>query len=356
MMTAAPTTVIRAPLVWRNHQPKEGDPVLLITLLADLALAVTCGGPLLPCSEMVYTPPLSCVTAPAAQTYEVEVKLGTRMCPILRFPVGQVGAVALPAPGPEGIYALRVHLDNPAKGSVRVELETQKVQVGCGGYKVPVVFRGCKTVDLDTVTGLVLSGDDPEPLCAQVTVRAVPPTTPPYPVPVAAPPCPLASSWCPAPAVCMPPPAPMVLSKAPLAVPEPMPLPTAIIPPAPFQVCTATTPCPPCRGAQVRLLHGCGKSRLQIMSDDGSTTGVRMVVERGQAGMLSMAAGKKFVHVMGKKWKAHADQVEVCPDGRVILTGHVKLVTDKIGVCATVKAEKLCVQVRHGCLDRIGEK
>src|SRR5262249_11706211 len=119
--------------------------------------------------------------------------------------------------------------------------------------------------------------------------------------------------------------------------------------------CAVTVPAQmPC-AAQVEIVRKCGKARLHMTGDGCSTTCVRMVVDRGQTGPLKVAAGQKHIHVHGKKWKAHADHVQIGADGRVVLCGHVKLISDKIGVCTSVKAEKLCIQVKHGCLDCIVE-
>jgi hypothetical protein len=366
-----------------------------MNLLADLALAFFFGMPLVPWSDLdrpvadvgLYCSTdevcqVECPSAKPPRLYEVEVKLGKKMSPILRLLVGQRAQVTVPAWAAEGPCELRIHLASADESRVRVELEMQTVGVVLRagqddrGSLGTGVFRGGKTVNLDTVTGLVLSGDnDPEPFCAQVTVRAIATTALAQPMPVEPLPCPYPAVSAPLPApvalwaaqpVVVPEPmphlAPTKVMRGPFGysgqfvVPEPMPMPAAVVPAGAVQLCTAIAPCPPARGTQVRLLHGCGKSRLHMKADGCSTTCVRMVLERGEAGALKVAAGKKFVHVAGKQWKAHADQVEVCADGRVILSGHVKLISDRIGVCASVKAEKLCVQVRHGCLDRIVEK
>jgi hypothetical protein len=87
--------------------------------------------------------------------------------------------------------------------------------------------------------------------------------------------------------------------------------------------------------------------------DDSCLTCARMTVAAGEAGKLRLAAGKKRVHVQGAEWKASADEIDVCGDGRVVLHGHVKLACDKIGACAKVKAAELCVQVRHGKFEKI---
>ena len=38
-----------------------------------------------------------------------------------------------------------------------------------------------------------------------------------------------------------------------------------------------------------------------------------------------------------------------------MLAGHVKLTADKLGVCAAVKAERLCVEVKAGKFEKIVE-
>jgi hypothetical protein len=121
----------------------------------------------------------------------------------------------------------------------------------------------------------------------------------------------------------------------------------------PIQRCTATVSANTQGATSIEIVHNGGKSRLHVTGGDCATTCVRMVVERGQTGALSMAAGKKYVHVNGKKWKAHANRVQICPDGRVLLLGNVKFLSDKVGVCTSVKADKLCVRVKQGCCDRI---
>src|SRR5262249_44318037 len=104
------------------------------------------------------------------------------------------------------------------------------------------------------------------------------------------------------------------------------------------------------------LVRCCHKTTLAMQCEGTSTRSVRMTIDKGQCGELTVAAGKKYVHVHGKKWKAFADKVEIQADGRVLLSGHVKLLSEKLGVCASVKAVKLCVQVKDGAFEKIVER
>jgi hypothetical protein len=360
-----------------------------MNLLVDLAFALLFGsGPLLwiePDRPVADAYPY-CMAAgeevvehKAPQLYEVKLQM-PQMSPTLRMPAGGTALVAVADAKSHGDSILHVHVTPAAPGCVNVELLLHKSRPGCGGPQAPVIFRGGQTVDLDTVTGMVLaSGEDTEPCCAQVTVRTVKPSVA-CPVPPTCP-CPTYHMAHPQ-APCMPP-APMNVTMPTHTgfMPQPMPMPAPsrylqhppqYFPPSPpyplarelasqervapkVQLCTTTMPCPVCPATHVQLRSCCGKSRLEMKGDGCSTTCVRLAVSRGQTGTLSMAAGKKHVHVKGTKWKACADQIDIYPDGRVVLSGHVKLMSDKIGVCASVKAEKLCVQVKHGCLDRIVE-
>ncbi len=332
------------------------------------AAACTCPAATAACTETAAaptTPPINFINVPSLpmtvsepRLYQVQVRMGKTTCPALLLPAGGRAQVEVPSPTLSGAPCkVGVHLDEAEPGSVRVRLQVQKARTGCGGYPAPVLFQCERAIDLDTVTGLVLCGADPEPCCAEVTVRATP-------APSAAPPHSAPRSC----ACTIPPPVPVCPPVTQVVVPDPIPLmPSWSGSPVPAeqppsrcevsgQLCVATTTCPASTGTQVRLVRRCGKPRLEMKADGGSTTCVRMTIERGQAGTLVLAAGKKHVHVKGKMWKACADEVEIHGDGRVTLRGTVKLLSDKIGVCASVKADKLSIQVKQGRLDRIIEQ
>jgi hypothetical protein len=88
-------------------------------------------------------------------------------------------------------------------------------------------------------------------------------------------------------------------------------------------------------------------------TDGTRSSSIRMKVGMEQVGCLCFAAGQKYVHVTGKMWKACAEHVEVYNDGRVILTGHVKVSSDTAGVCSSLKAERVCLQVKHGKVKKV---
>jgi hypothetical protein len=106
--------------------------------------------------------------------------------------------------------------------------------------------------------------------------------------------------------------------------------------------------------SHIHVVHEAGKSKLRMEAKDGlASTSVRMKVDGEEMGCLHFVAGKKHVHLTGKMWKACADHVELYDDGRVILTGHVKVVSDKVGVCASLEANRVCLQVKQGKVKKI---
>jgi hypothetical protein len=62
-------------------------------------------------------------------------------------------------------------------------------------------------------------------------------------------------------------------------------------------------------------------------------------------GTLHLAAGKKYVHISGRMWKATADRVEMV-GGKLVLCGHVKVLSDKVGICAALKADHVTVGLK----------
>jgi hypothetical protein len=141
-------------------------------------------------------------------------------------------------------------------------------------------------------------------------------------------------------------------------LPEPLPYPTPVYPPPAqaFQPCVAAVRVTTCNQTHLHLVKESGKSRIEFKNEDGSTICARMTMDKGMTGKLVVAAGKKHIHLHGQKWQAWADEVTISPDGRIEMSGHVKLLCDKIGVCASVKAEKLCVQFKHGSFEKIVEQ
>jgi hypothetical protein len=76
-----------------------------------------------------------------------------------------------------------------------------------------------------------------------------------------------------------------------------------------------------------------------------------------KAGELHLASGKKWVHVGGEMWLASAQEVQIARDGsRVILSGHVKLLTNRTaGCCQALKSDRIEVYFKDGHLDGIKE-
>jgi hypothetical protein len=298
--------------------------------------------------------------------YEVRVKIGKHYCTTVMMPADNIPLAMLGCHVEKMPYCqhLQLRLEDTKDGCVKLHLHANRGQLGCGGYPAMTAYQGSKKVHPDTVANVLLGGDEAEPLCAEVLVKAVAANA--MVPPVACMPCPPDARWCPPPmpyAMPMPQPAPaQVAMPAPMPVPapsiylpEPLPLP-APAPAAPVvERCVATVPAKACC-AHVELVRCCHKSTLAVQCEGVSAKGVRMTIDKGECGSLTVAAGKKSVHVHGKKWKAFADKVEIQADGRVLLSGHVKLLSEKLGVCASVKADKMCVQVKDGAFEKIVER
>ena len=82
----------------------------------------------------------------------------------------------------------------------------------------------------------------------------------------------------------------------------------------------------------------------------------RRTVECKTAGKLTLSAGKTSLLVKGADWKAFAEQIDIRDDGRVVLRGNVRMMCDKLGVCASVKAEELNVEVKQGKFEKLVTK
>jgi hypothetical protein len=298
--------------------------------------------------------------------YHVQLKVGREDCPALTLPCGPPAMVMVNDDfGKEPrLCQVGVRLQDAGDGRVKLFLHTYHCRVGCGGFPSTTEYHGEKKVHPETPTNVVLGGDDPEPISAEVLVKAV---AMPYAVaPVySSPPMPAVAlqyptaPTCPAPVTC-PAPAPPAVAVMPAPMPVPAPsvyLPEPMALPAPTPVverCTATEivqTC--CSAAHVELVRCCHKCTLAVKCEGVCAKSVRMTLDKGECGPLTVAAGKKYVHVHGKKWTASADEVEILGDGRVLLKGHVKLLSDTVGVCASVRADQLCVKVKNGSFEKI---
>ena len=227
---------------------------------------------------------------------------------------------------------------------------------------VKETYTGKKLLRYDTPTDMVLSGDHPEPVCIQVMARA-------GSAPLAMPMMSLPAFGCPPmTAPPMPPiypvqsariPDPIPLVAMPMAQPYPYPQSPWSLPAggyAPGQILPVGLSIPepkPTHRASVKLVYESGKARLSVKSAGMTSECLRMKLETGAAGAVRLSAGKNHVHIVGTKWKAEADRVEFGDDGRIVLVGHVKLMSEKLGVCAAVKADRLCVQVMAGKFEKI---
>jgi hypothetical protein len=101
-------------------------------------------------------------------------------------------------------------------------------------------------------------------------------------------------------------------------------------------------------GKTVRLVKEDGRPKVQVHGPMGVTRAVRMTTEDGPCGKLSLSAGERYVHVSGHDWKAQAGHVEVTPDGRVVLSGNVKLTCSKLGDGVSVSGSRVCIVVKGG--------
>jgi hypothetical protein len=231
------------------------------------------------------------------------------------------------------------------------------LNVVCSGAK-PCCCKCVETVHLNTKKEVVFKGDCPEPCCAEVTVTEV--IEPPAPLAVAACPpglpCPTSPiTQCAGTApVCCP---PQVVCPSPVCCPLPpgytVAQPIPCLPPTPVQLCHAQAMAKPLRTTHLSIVRNGEKACVKMTCGDSCVTSARMTVEGGEAGALTIAAGKKHVHVTGKAWKAQADAIDVRDDGTVTLRGHVVVTSDRIGQGASVKADELCVKVTRGAFDKV---
>jgi hypothetical protein len=256
---------------------------------------------------------------------------------------------------------VQVHGERPGRARVDVSLETERAKVyRTGGVRIhSEAHAAVRTVPLDKPTHVTLGdvGDGHSARHVEVTVHedegmsgpacgpygcppqtgeALPPVAGYYPVPV-----PSMQPWHP-------------MGPLPVPVPPLPPLPPMIAPPVAPCIAAAPAGSSP---ATFRIVRAGGKSRLQKKDGDGTcATCVRMALHSPDAGKLEFAAGKQRVHVAGCQWKASADKVEMGPEGKLLLTGHVRLTCDKVGACAKVLAESVCVRLRDGRVEMVVDK
>jgi hypothetical protein len=89
------------------------------------------------------------------------------------------------------------------------------------------------------------------------------------------------------------------------------------------------------------------------MSGDGvSATCVRMVLKTDECGEMKFAAGKRQVHVGGRQWKACANKVELVGN-RLVLTGKVKVISDKVGACSALRAGRVTLELHGGRIEKV---
>jgi hypothetical protein len=376
--------------------------------------------------------PATVAVCPAARTskvYEVQVRLTGDvlgcvqeccLCPKIYLPEGGKGMIHLGLHDKDGksccMRKMCIQLGKVEGDRFPVQVSIAQPS-GCG--PMTDQLSGKQAVHLDTITGLVLSGNQPEPCCAEVMVSAVKSLPPVVHMP---PCCPAVSAAkvirsvelprpsCPsmsaplAPPVCQPaPPPPPVPCPPPVAMTPPMNVWGARISNQPMPVCPGYQTYGPCIGpscptwlpppipepmpvpppgllvtgaplppvmramsaaaagrraqddhhSHVVVVHESGRSKLAMSKDDECSRFVRMTMATPEAGILQLAAGHKYVHVSGMMWKACADDVELCPDGRIILTGHVKVVSDKAGVSSSLKANHVCLRVHDGKIKKV---
>ena len=107
----------------------------------------------------------------------------------------------------------------------------------------------------------------------------------------------------------------------------------------------------------LRLVALKDKGAMGLCVEDGCcATFKKRTFETAAMGKVSLSVSKTGMHAKGADWKAYAHEIIVREDGRVTLRGDVRLVCDKLGVCATVKAEELCVEVKKGKFEKFVTK
>jgi hypothetical protein len=377
-----------------NQQMPATAPCCPQPVLSNAACPM-CPASCCPPMQARYTVPFQVPTGPAPKTYEVQLRLHPAaeeacLCPKVCLIEGGDALVSvncLDKAGKSFCRTMHVQLGKAEGECVPVHFSVTGADAGKPDEKLEVQ----QAVHFDTVTGLVLSGNGPEPCVAEVVVSplkkrvTVPePLTLPNPVATAScgtfprvqpplpPPMPIASSpprpvepmyWRapvePAPVSYFPYPPPGYVPAMPMPQPGYMPYPPVMLTSVPAPMAPPSLPPLDAKVYQVHhtshfsIVHEAGKARLQMMKDGVCSTSVRMKLETDEVGCLRFAAGSHHVHLAGKLWKASADSVELYDDGRMILAGHVKVVSDKVGVCASLRADRVCLRVKHGKVEKI---
>jgi hypothetical protein len=325
--------------------------------------------------------PQACVECPAPVCYSQPTSpcpvapSGVEVCKILSLPPHLAAcdmkevfntAAATSGHGKKPCYwKIQSIVKSPVADGLEVEITLHADNDG-----VKEEYKAKKVLVFDSVTDVTLSGNHPEPVCIRVVARRpVPQVVMTAAAAVWSAPCqaygmpmmPSMPMYCPPPT---PPVAQIFINDAsPRRIPEPIPVYgpyPSYVPPSPIMPASLTLPAPtlvpvayPVHRASVRLVYESGKPRLSVKSEGMTTECLRMKLEAGAAGAVRLSAGKNRVHLAGTKWKAEAERIELGDDGRIVLTGHVKLMSDKLGVCAVIKADRVCVEVKAGKFEKI---
>jgi hypothetical protein len=107
--------------------------------------------------------------------------------------------------------------------------------------------------------------------------------------------------------------------------------------------------------SKIHIIREGGRARLELEDSEGAcATCVRMGFKVGTNRKIHVAAGTKQVHVSGAQWKAYADEVQILDGGkRVVLSGHVKMTSEKPGCRAKMEGEDVEIILKDGSLEQI---
>jgi len=134
-------------------------------------------------------------------------------------------------------------------------------------------------------------------------------------------------------------------------LPEPVSLPASVHPVVPCLAVGARAPVVSTSPSVIRVVREDGKARLEVHEGALHLTCKKLVLHLEGCGSVQLAAFGKHVVLTGDTLEGRAEQLKTEANGRVVLEGHVRVHCQQEGQEATVKAERVVVDLKEDSLE-----